>query len=183
MKSSSLTEGAPIVGVELRHLDLHADPRGSFTEVFKKGWNSVVDPVQFSIVASEAGVMRGCHFHLNHDEYFCLLKGEASVGLRDERPESPTRGVWSLYTLHEEDMAALIFPRGLVHGWYFSAPSLHLQAVSESYDDYADTDNHRVHWRDPDLEIPWPANEATVTDLAETAPGLAELRRRLFSGR
>jgi dTDP-4-dehydrorhamnose 3,5-epimerase len=120
---------------------------------------------------------------LDHDEYFCLMKGRASVGLRDERPRSPTFGRWSLYSICEDDPVALMFPSGLVHGWYFHAESLHLQAVSQAYGDYAHHDNHRVHWLDPDLEIPWPVHEATTTELAGAAPSLAELRRRLFSDR
>lgn len=176
MKKSSLFKGSQIDGVELRHLEVNSDNRGSFTEVFVKSWKTPVDPAQFSFVASDAGVMRGCHFHRNHDEYFCLLKGEASVGLRDERKGSPSYGNWSLYSLFDDDLAALMFPAGLVHGWYFHEASLHLQAVSEAYDDYSNYDNHRVHWLDPDLEIPWPTTDAITSELANSAPSLAKLR-------
>lgn len=175
MNTSSLSKGSPIDGVELRHLKVNADNRGTFTEVFVKSWQSPIDLAQFSVVASEAGVMRGCHFHRNHDEYFCLLKGSASVGLRDERTGSPTYGRWSLYSLYEYDLAALMFPAGLVHGWYFHQDSLHLQGVSEAYESYSDYDNYRVHWLDPELEIPWPTKDATLSELARSAPSLAKL--------
>lgn len=183
MNASSLAKGQPIDGVRLQRLEVNSDIRGTFTEVFQQGWRSMMDPVQFSVVASDAGVMRGCHFHVNHDEYFCLIKGRASVGLRDERPGSSTFGRWSLYALCDDDPAALMFPSGIVHGWYFHEASVHLQGVSEAYGDYAHYDNHRVDWLDPDLEIPWPVREATTTVSAGSAPKLADLRRRLFSGR
>ena len=177
MQKSGLSAGGEIDGTQLVRLCVNKDHRGSFTEVLQRHWEPEFDFVQFSIVSSEANVMRGCHLHWEHDEYFCLLSGSAYVGLRDERPGSKTRNVWSLYSLHEDDMAALIFPRGLVHGWYFPEPSMHLQGVTESYKDYGSYDNHRIHWLDPDLEIPWPSKKATMTDLASGAMSLKEFRK------
>lgn len=177
VRRSRLAEGQAIEGVELFSLKVNRDDRGEFTEVFKSTWNSPLEPEQFSLVRSERNVMRGCHLHWHHDEYFCLISGAASVGLRDERPDSPTRNNWSLYFLCEEDMAALVFPSGLVHGWYFHERSVHLQGVSEVYDTYNSYDNHRINWLDPDLEIPWPSSEGVLTDLATDAPSLKEFRR------
>jgi len=176
LQNSSLVKGGLIEGVQLRKLDVNKDARGSFVEVFKDRWNTALKPVQFNVVESEKSVMRGCHLHWHHDEYFCILTGSASVGLRDERPNSNTKNIWSLYYLCEQDMAALVFPRGLVHGWYFHQDSIHLQAVSEAYDDYADYDNHLINWLDPDLQIPWPSTEATMTEKAQHAQTLEKVR-------
>lgn len=177
LEKSMLLKGGAIDGVQLHHLQVNKDDRGDFTEVFKTSWDSPLSPEQFSLVTSESNVMRGCHLHWHHDEYFCLLSGHAYVGLRDERPNSPTRNTWSLYSLREDDMTALIFPSGLVHGWFFPEKSVHLQGVSEVYDTYNAYDNHRVDWLDPDLEIPWPSTEAIMTDQAAAAPTLKEVRR------
>ena len=176
MRTSARVKGGDIDGVQLKRLKVNVDDRGSFTEVFKQLWEPGFDFVQFSVVQSEANVMRGCHLHWNHDEYICLLNGSASVGLRDERPDSATRDVWALYELYADDMAALIFPRGLVHGWYFPERSTHLQGVTEAYDTYGHYDNLRINWLDPDLGIPWPARSAIMTDQAENAPSLRDVR-------
>ena len=176
VRESSLAEGGEIEGVQLVKLKVNPDQRGSFTEVFQQHWDPAYKFVQFSFVQSEANVMRGCHLHWNHDEYFCLTSGSASVGLRDERPGSKTQDVWSLYNLYEDDLAALIFPRGLVHGWYFHEKSTHLQGVTESYENYGSYDNHRIYWLDPDLEIPWPSRKVKMTTLAEEAASLREVR-------
>ena len=176
MQKSGLSKGGIIEGAQLVKLKSNADHRGTFMEILHRHWEPEFDFVQFSVVSSEANVMRGCHLHWNHDEYFCLLSGSASVGLRDERIGSKTQNVWSLYSLYEDDMAALIFPRGVVHGWYFHEKSVHVQAVTESYKDYGDYDNHRIHWRDPDLEIPWPTRDAVLSDLAREAPSLKAAR-------
>ena len=172
---SHRVSGSDIQGVELRPVPMHKDIRGCFTEVFQESWGTVIDPCQWSVVDSQTNVFRGCHLHLRHDEYFCLLTGESSLGLRDARPQSPTFGNWQLYRLFGEDRAVLTFPAGLVHGWYFHQPSLHLQAVSESYVDYHKDDNFGVHWADPALEIPWPISEPVLAERAASFGTLEEL--------
>jgi dTDP-4-dehydrorhamnose 3,5-epimerase len=94
------------------------------------------------------------------------VSGHASVGLRDARPDSPTFGVWSLFELRGSSPAALTFPQGILHGWYFHEPTFHLQAVSEAYVDYHPDDNIGVRWDDPDLEIPWPDRDPVVSERA-----------------
>lgn len=176
---SKLIDGSPIEGVEFRKLKMHFDDRGSFTEVFQNHWGTVIEPCQWSVVSSETNVFRGCHLHLRHDEYFCLLQGESTVGLRDEREDSPTYGHWQMYRLYGEDLAVLTFPVGIVHGWYFHKPSLHLQAVSESYTDYGADDNFGVSWDEPALEIPWDFSEPNLAKRAAGFGSLAELREKI----
>ncbi|MEO0733872.1 MAG: dTDP-4-dehydrorhamnose 3,5-epimerase family protein [Bacteroidota bacterium] len=168
MPESKLLAGATIHQAELRKVTENRDHRGSFTEIFQDHWGTCLQEApQWSAVKSGAGVFRGMHLHLRHDEYFTLLSGHCLVALKDVRPGSPTKGVFSLYELHEDDMAAVIFPRGLLHGWYFFRRSLHVQAVSEAYVDYHADDNHGVHWQAPDLGIPWPFTEATLSPRAQ----------------
>jgi dTDP-4-dehydrorhamnose 3,5-epimerase len=178
-RPSAQVAGSEIEGVELRVANMHHDQRGCFTEVFQKHWTTVIDPCQWSAVESRATVFRGCHLHLRHDEYFCLLKGECSLGLRDERPGSASFGNWQLYHLFGESLAALTFPAGIIHGWYFHQPSLHIQAVSESYVSYSKDDNFGVQWSDPALEIPWPFSEPLLGTRAAGFGSLAALRERL----
>ncbi|MDH3637712.1 MAG: dTDP-4-dehydrorhamnose 3,5-epimerase family protein, partial [Gammaproteobacteria bacterium] len=160
-------------------LQPNVDTRGIFTEVFQKHWNAMETPRQWSIVTSTSNVLRGCHLHLRHDEYFFLIQGEVSLGLRDERLDSPTRGHWQLYRLFGTNPAALTFPAGLVHGWYFHTDSLHLQAVSESYLTYGDDDNWGIHWADPELEIPWPFDNPLLSERAASFQSLIDVRQKL----
>lgn len=179
MTTSSQIAGGQIDGVDFIKTKENKDHRGSFTEVFQQHWKTCLDPVQWSVVKSKAEVFRGMHLHLRHDEYFSLLSGHCYVALKDVREESPTNGEFSLYELHEDDMAALIFPKGLLHGWYFIEDSLHIQAVSEAYVDYHADDNWGVYWDAEDLGIPWPFKKATVSARAQDFCTEAELRRRL----
>lgn len=173
--ASGLAAGLPLAGVELRPLHCHRDARGSFTEYFVQSWGTGIAPVQWSVVQSQANVLRGLHYHRRHDEYFALISGRACVGLRDVREDSSTRDGWSLYELTASAPCCLIFPPGLLHGWYFHEDSVHLQAVSESHDDYGHDDNLGCHWSDPALEIPWPCTSPLLADRAARFPGLREL--------
>ncbi|WP_234573268.1 dTDP-4-dehydrorhamnose 3,5-epimerase family protein [Rhodohalobacter sp. 614A] len=178
-KESRLISGGEIYQTELKKVAEHKDYRGSFSEIFQEYWNTCIEPVQWSLVKSKENVFRGMHLHKRHDEYFCLLTGHCFLGLKDIRPGSPTEGVHSLYELFEEDLAALAFPKGLLHGWYFDTPSIHVQAVSEAYVDYGKDDNWGVIWNAPDLGIPWPMDDAILSQRAQDFPTEAELKASL----
>jgi dTDP-4-dehydrorhamnose 3,5-epimerase len=171
----ALISGRMIDGARLRRLVVHEDARGSFTEFFSRGWGESESPAQWSVVASGTGVLRGMHLHRRHDEGFLLLKGRASVGLRDVRRGSPTEGVSSLFEFSGDELLYLTFPRGVVHGWFFHEPSLHLQSVSETYAEYGDDDNLGCHWSDPALDIPWPGKPTLVASRADGFGSLATL--------
>jgi dTDP-4-dehydrorhamnose 3,5-epimerase len=166
-------------GVRLLPLVPHRDQRGSFTEIFQNDWGLEISPVQWSFVSSKAGVLRGMYLHLRHDEIIIVVRGRASVGLYDLRPDSPTRDQSALFELCEEEPAVLSFNRGIVHGWYFHESSLHLQAVSESYQEYQDDDNLGCHWADPDLGIPWPQRSCILSERSVNLSSLATLKANL----
>lgn len=179
---SRLQDGhGQIHGVRFRHLDMRHDKRGSFTEVFKEDWDVGITPVQWSVVTSSANVFRGMHLHLRHDEYVAAIAGQMLVGLHDSRPESPTHGSWSLYELNGDDLACLTFPRGVLHGWYFPVAGMHLQAVSESYDNYYADDNWGCLWSDPALNIRWPFKDPILDAKSASFPLLETMLREVNS--
>jgi dTDP-4-dehydrorhamnose 3,5-epimerase len=172
---SRFMAGGVIADVALQRLKMNVDLRGCFTEVFQEAWNTCIKPVQWSVVHSHSGVFRGMHLHRRHDEYISVLAGRVSVGLRDLRPWSRTRDMWALYDIRGDDLACLTFPAGVLHGWYAQQPTMHLQAVSESYRDYGTTDNWGCHWSDPALEIPWPFTDPIVSVRASDFSTVREL--------
>lgn len=173
--SAFLTSGEHLFGVALRKLASHHDQRGSFAELYSSQAPALFTPAQWSLVTSRPGTLRGMHLHRRHDESLLLLQGRVHIGLHDVRPGSPTRGRSALYTFAAGDDVVLEFPRGLVHGWLFSEPSMHLQAVSETYADYNADDNLGCHWSDPALAIPWPIQPTLVAGRADAFPSLATL--------
>ena len=165
-----------IEGVLLREIDAKFDPRGSFSEVYSDRWGLPVAPRQWSLVRSAPGVLRGMHFHLRHDEYLMPVSGRCFVGLHDLRPDSSTRGNSMLVEIDGAKPRCIAFPRGIVHGWYFPVATLHLQAVSEPYSEYADDDNLGCHYADPELGIEWPGEPTVLSDEARAYPSLSALR-------
>jgi dTDP-4-dehydrorhamnose 3,5-epimerase len=149
------------VGTQLHELDPHLDERGSFTELYRVEWETGVTPIQWNAVRSEAGVLRGVHLHLRHDDYLTVPMGRADVGLRDLRRGSPTEGLSALVEVGGERSAALVIPHGVAHGFYFHEPSLHVYAVTEYWDP---SDELACRWDDPDLEIPWLAESARLSE-------------------
>ncbi|MDH3242983.1 MAG: dTDP-4-dehydrorhamnose 3,5-epimerase family protein [Saprospiraceae bacterium] len=179
MKQSQLSAGQLIDGVELITHPQHIDHRGSFVEVFKGSWDFNFAPVQWSIVKSKAKVFRGMHYHNRHDEYFCLVSGIAIVGLKDLRPDSDSYLRSCIYELQADQISSVYFPHGVLHGWYFPVDSVHLQGVSETYEDYSSDDNMGCFWGDQDLQIDWPFEDAILSDRAAGFPSLRALMRSL----
>lgn len=159
-------------GVLMQPLTPYIDARGSFLELFRSEWPLPVEPVQWNAVQSNAGVLRGVHVHIRHDDYLTLPLGRASVGLRDLRRGSPTEGLACLVELSGDRPAGIAIPHGVAHGFFFHEHSLHVYAVSRYWDH---ADELACRWDDPALEIPWPTRTAVVSDRDATAQSLSEL--------
>ncbi|MBI2690332.1 MAG: dTDP-4-dehydrorhamnose 3,5-epimerase family protein [Solirubrobacterales bacterium] len=159
-------------GVELHALEPHHDERGVFTELFRDEWNSATEPVQWNVVRSVAGVLRGVHVHVTHHDYLVVVDGSMVLGLCDLRPQSPSHGAALTLELRSDEPQAVAIPPGVAHGFYFPEASIHVYAVSH-YWDLADELGCR--WDDPDLAIPWSHQEATIAPRDAQLPPLSEL--------
>jgi dTDP-4-dehydrorhamnose 3,5-epimerase len=177
--TTPLISGSVLAGVSLHSLNPHEDERGTFTETFRQDWAAGVRHVQWSCVSSATNVFRGMHLHWRHDELFCLLNGHCLVGLYDLRPGSVTQHQSALYEFAGDQPATLLFPPGVLHGWYFFSPSMHLQAVSETFSAYASDDNHGCRWDDPALRIDWNITDPLLSERAAAFPSLAQLMATL----
>ena len=159
-------------GVRVLPLAMHGDDRGVFTEVFRDEWEVAPRPVQWNVVSSAAGVLRGVHVHPRHDDYFVLLSGKASIGLADLRDDSPTKGVSTVVEQTGDELSAVLIPHGVAHGFLYHASSTHLYSVTHTWDT---ADELAVHWADPDLAIPWPSQPTLMSARDDGAPPLTEV--------
>jgi dTDP-4-dehydrorhamnose 3,5-epimerase len=164
--------GTVPVGVRLASLAPHADDRGVFTELFREEWAVGTSPIQWNAVRSDAGVLRGVHVHLVHDDYLTVPLGRASIGLCDLRRDSPTWRASALVEVGGRLPRAITIPHGVAHGFYFHEPSLHVYAVSHYWDP---RDELGCVWNDPALGIPWPVASARISDRDANLPPLDEL--------
>ena len=168
--------GSLPAGLLLRPLEPHSDDRGTFIELFRREWETEVEPIQWNAVHSEAGVLRGVHVHPRHDDYLTVVRGRAIIGLRDLRDDSETAGATACVELSAERPGAITIPHGVAHGFYFVEASTHVYAVSH-YWDLADELGCR--WDDPGLEIPWPQQQAHISPRDEALPSLEVLLEQL----
>ena len=160
------------IGVHVQALRGLHDPRGTLTEVFRSSWGVGVEPVQWNLVDNQPGVLRGVHVHVHHADYLLMASGEALIGLRDLRRNSPTAGLVALVPLDATERAALTIPPGVAHGFWFPVAGSHLYAVDHYW---SPADELGCHWLDPELGIPWPDPGALVSERDAEAGSLAAL--------
>jgi len=163
-------------GVRLLSLEPRSDERGSFTEMFRRRWIESPELLQWNLVRSRAGVLRGVHVHPRHHDYLVAESGRSVIGLRDLRRESPTYGVGTLVTLDGDTPRALHIPPGVAHGFLFLVESTHIYGVSHYWDS---SDELGCRFDDPLLNLPWPIREPQLSPRDLTASSLAELLREI----
>ena len=117
-------------GVHIRPLRPHPDDRGVLTEIFRQEWTVGCDPVQWNVVHSAAGVLRGVHVHVDHSDYLVVIAGVLVLGTHDIRPQSRSGGRSRMVTLEAAEPRAITIPPGVCHGFYFPVPSTLVYAVS-----------------------------------------------------
>lgn len=161
-----------IDSVSLHQLDSHLDERGSLTEIFRQEWSALIAPVQWNLLRSQAGALRGVHCHVRHADALIVAEGELVLGLIDLRPGSPTEGQSELHRIGAVDVAVII-PPGVAHGFAFEQPTTMVYGVSE-YWNLADELGCR--WDDPGLNIDWPLSSPLLSERDSAAGSLDVLR-------
>jgi dTDP-4-dehydrorhamnose 3,5-epimerase len=156
----------------------HHDDRGTFLELYREEWPTGVDPIQWNAVDTNAGVLRGVHVHPRHDDYLIVVRGHATIGVRDLRESSPSEGAAACVEFNGEHPTAISIPHGVAHGFFFHQPSTHIYSVSHYWDL---KDELGCRWDDPGLEIPWPQQEAQISPRDAALPPLDTLLSELKS--
>ena len=151
----------------------HEDSRGVFTEVFRDSWAVGVAPAQWNLVSSAANVLRGVHAHWRHSDYLLVASGRMTLGLHDLRQGSDTEGLAVALELRGEKPSGVVIPPGVAHGFYFTEPSIHVYAVSHEWDP---SDELGCRWDDPELGIPWPADDPLLSERDALLGTLTDLR-------
>jgi len=174
-----LTETS-LPGVVLVDLDVFADARGAFLEVFRQeryaslGLPSVF--VQDNLSRSVRGVVRGLHFQEPRPQgkLVQVLSGAVFDVVVDIRRGSPHFGRWMSVELDAARPQQLWVPPGFAHG--FCALSESADFLYKCTDTYVAAGDRCIRWDDPAIGIQWPATGVTPIlspkDLA--APTLAE---------
>jgi len=166
-------------GVHVRRLITHRDDRGSLVELFRRSWPPALDAAQWNVVRSRPGVFRGVHAHVRHDDYLVVLSGHGRIGLRDLRRSAPTFARTAVVDLPGDELASIVIPHGVAHGFFFPQASLHVYAMTTEWDT---ADELGCHFADPELGIPWDIAPTYVSERDRTAPPLRALQAQMDAG-
>jgi dTDP-4-dehydrorhamnose 3,5-epimerase len=137
------------LGVEVDPLRPIHDARGSLTELYRASGQQ--HPlVQFNLVQSAPGVLRGVHVHLDHTDHLIGLAGTIVVGLHDLRRDSPTFRQSASVVL--SSTAVVRVAPGIAHGFWFPSGGTLMYGLDH---EWTPDDDFGCRWDDPDLSIPW----------------------------
>jgi dTDP-4-dehydrorhamnose 3,5-epimerase len=163
-----------IEGVYRRTTVAHDDSRGSFMELWRASLTAPLgEPpmVQANLSRSNAGALRGMHFHLRQVDLWLVVDGRAVAAITDVRPAiEGASPVTEMVELAPGD--ALYIPRGVAHGFLALNDVALMYLVSNEYDG---TDELGFAWDDPDAAIPWPQQPLLLSDRDRSNPSLKEL--------
>ena len=108
-----------IADVIWRPLRKYHDPRGWLCELFRHDdVPKEFHPTMAYISATEPGVARGPHEHVDQADYFCFVGPSTfRVYLWDARKDSPTFKAKEVRDVGENAPYALIVPPGIVHAY------------------------------------------------------------------
>ncbi|MEM9098849.1 MAG: dTDP-4-dehydrorhamnose 3,5-epimerase family protein [Pseudomonadota bacterium] len=159
-----------IEGVALIEATPAGDNRGWFARHFcpeefaAAGVNFAPCQISQSFNAQQ-GTLRGLHYqippHAEAKLVRCLRGAVWDVGV-DLRLESPTRHKWFGAELTEENKRAILWPKGIAHGFITLAADTELLYIT----DYPWTREAEggVRWDDPALGIEWPLTPSVLSD-------------------
>ena len=144
-----------IDGCETVPISTNRDMRGCLYEVYRQSWPNAFPTVQWNVCASNAGVVRGAHVHIDYDEFYTLPRGRVLLGLADIRRASPTYRKSVQFEWAAKDGFAVVVPRGVAHVVLFEEDSVLAFGLSDYWK--AENDVIGCQWDDPESGFVWPA--------------------------
>lgn len=169
----------PLSGLVLIEPRVFGDARGYFYESWnKKRYRDIGlrdDFVQDNVSLSAHGILRGLHFQNPNPQgkLVFVLKGTVFDVAVDIRLGSPTFGESFCVELSEDNHRQLFMPPGFAHGFcVLSDSAIFMYKCTDFYNPHAE---FSLAWNDPDLAIPWPIKDPTLSDKDGKAFPLKEL--------
>ena len=167
-------------GVVLLEPKVFGDDRGFFMEtfnqrVFRELTGVAPDFVQDNHSRSQRGVLRGLHFQKTRPQgkLVRVSRGTVYDVAVDVDPKSPTFGRYVGLELSDDNHRQLWIPPGYAHG--FCVISDVADFEYKCTDLYFPEDEGGLIWNDPDVAIPWPIAEPSLSGKDTLLPKLRDL--------
>lgn len=138
------------LGASWTPLQIHADPRGWFAEIWKTGLPGALCPKQVSVSRTNPGVTKAFHYHRKQEDLFVPISGVFRIVLLQIDCPHHAISIW----WKEGAEGVLRIPAGLAHGYRVegSTPGTMLYLTSETY---SPQDEGRVEWDQGVQGFPW----------------------------
>jgi len=166
-------------GVLIIEPKVFGDPRGFFIETFQTERYrkiGITQPfVQDNHSRSQRGVLRGLHFQKTRPQgkLVRVSRGTVYDVAVDVDPKSPTFGRYVGLELSDDNHRQLWIPPGYAHG--FCVISDVADFEYKCTDLYFPEDEGGLIWNDPDVAIPWPIAEPSLSGKDTLLPKLRDL--------
>ncbi len=154
------------------------DERGYFFESCKNSnmlANGIpVDFVQDNHSISKKGVVRGLHFQLEpkaQGKLVYVTWGKVFDVALDIREGSPTYGKWISVVLSGNENKMLWIPTGFAHG-FMTLEDDTILSYKVTGSEWSKVHERGVLWNDESLAIPWPLNDAILSEKDAILPPL-----------
>ncbi len=143
-------------GVKIKRLTRHVDDRGYVMEILRADDPEFAKFGQVYISTCYPGIVKAWHCHLTQTDNFCVIKGNAKIGLYDDRDDSPTKGQVHSIVIGELDPVLVQIPPRVWHGQMCVGPetSILLNVPTEPYN-RRQPDELRRDAFDPDIPFQW----------------------------
>lgn len=171
-----------IPGVIVIEPKVFGDERGKFSEVWKDTVYTdigIKEPFrQDNVSTSIKGTLRGLHLQNPNPQgkLVTVLVGEVFDVVVDTRLGSPTFGEIFTIELTSENNRQLYCPPGTAHG--FCVIREEATFFYKCTDIYNPESEFSIAWNDPDLNIPWPLTDITLSHKDQNAKPFKELLDR-----
>jgi dTDP-4-dehydrorhamnose 3,5-epimerase len=172
-------------GVIIVEPDIYRDGRGVFVETYhlRKYQDGGIPTtfVQDNQSRSVYGTIRGLHAQQQHPQgqLIRVIEGEIFDVVVDIRRGSPTFLHWVVTTLSAKNCRQCYIPAGFAHGFCVISPAA--QVAYKCTDFYDPSDELRIRWDDPDIDIKWPLDDPILSAKDRAASSLHDLLQRLPS--
>lgn len=165
----------PIRGAFTVPLTAFGDARGRFMETFRKEWFPQVswERLQSNRSDSQAGVLRGLHYHFRQVDYWYALNGIIRVGLVDLRRSSPTWLQSATIDMGGDNHLGLFIPVGVAHGFAALTDCTLMYMVNNYYD--GGGDEFGIAWNDPQVNIDWGIENPFLSERDSRNPRIADI--------
>ncbi len=145
-----------IHGVRIKRLERHVDDRGYVMEILRDDDDLFKRVGQVYVSTCYPGVVKAWHCHQKQWDHFCVIKGNAKIGLYDDRPDSPTKGETNAFVIGEQNPVLIQIPPLVWHGQMAvgTEMSILLNMPTEHYDHQAPDELRRDPF-DPEIGFEW----------------------------